>query len=82
MNLKSEDIPDKFHSLVDIIGIDKFIEILKIYGGDSLYIPTYKSIIKVKRNEEIKIKFNGFNLREISREYDISVSHAKRILDI
>lgn len=81
MDLKLEDIPDKFHILIDIIGIDKFIEILKVYGGDSLYIPTYKSIIKIKRNEEIKTKFNGFNIREIAREYDISISHIKRILE-
>lgn len=82
MYLNLKDIPDKFHLLIDIIGLDKFIQISKLYGGDSLYIPTYKSIMKLKRNEEIKSKFNGFNLRDIATEYEISISHLKRILEL
>ena len=46
MEIKKEDIPDNMITMVEIIGIEDFIEISKVYGGDLLYIPTYKSLKK------------------------------------
>ncbi|MDW0013119.1 hypothetical protein RHL98_03205 [Clostridioides difficile] len=36
MKIKVEDIPVQFHAMVEIIGIDKFIEVAKLYGEQIL----------------------------------------------
>ncbi|WP_236880149.1 hypothetical protein [Clostridioides difficile] len=35
--------------MVEIIGIDKFIEVAKLYGGTNTYIPTYKGFLDIVR---------------------------------
>lgn len=79
MEIKKEDIPDNMIIMVEIIGIEDFIEISKVYGGDLLYIPTYKSLKKQSRNREINKAYDGFNARELSKIYELSVSQIHRI---
>ena len=75
MEIKKEDVPDNMAMLLEIVGMEKFIEISKAYGGDILYIPYYKSLKKQSRNREIKKAYNGFNTRELSKIYGLSESH-------
>lgn len=42
-NLKRGDIPDKFQNIIDIIGEDKFIELLDKEGGKKIYLPQKES---------------------------------------
>ena len=37
MNILIDDIPVNLQQMVDIIGIDKLIELSKLYGGVSIY---------------------------------------------
>ena len=39
MDVEIKDIPESMINMVDIVGIRKFLEITKIYGGSSVYIP-------------------------------------------
>lgn len=82
MEIKIEDIPDKMVALVEIIGMDNFVEITRIYGGDILYIPSYKSLKKQVRNRKIKTEYDGFNSKELSKNYDLSVSQINRIIRV
>lgn len=80
MKIEISDIPENLHNMLDIVGEDAFVEISKLYGGDVVYVPTYKSIIRASRNREIVRKFDGFNASKLAREYGISLNHLKRIL--
>lgn len=80
MKIEISDIPENLHNMLDIVGEDAFVEISKLYGGDVVYVPTYKSIIRASRNREIVRKFDGFNASKLAREYSISLNHLKRIL--
>lgn len=44
MDIKIEDIPYSLHTLVDIVGYDNFLEICKMYGGTSVFIPVYHRV--------------------------------------
>lgn len=37
MNILIDDIPINLQQMVDIIGMDKLIELSKVYGGASIY---------------------------------------------
>lgn len=80
MEVRREDIPDDMLSMVDIIGIDKFLDVSKIYGGYAVYIPIYKSIIREARNREIMSKYDGYNVRELANIYGISANHIYHIV--
>ena len=81
MEVEIKDIPENMINMVDIVGIRKFLEITKIYGGASVYIPLYKSIIRPARNQDIIRKYNGFNAKELAKMYNISVYNVKRIIE-
>ena len=80
MKLKREDVTYGLEMLVDIVGEERYLEITKMYGGMSLYIPTYKSALRSARNREIARRYDGFNASRLASEYRMSVNHIKRIL--
>lgn len=80
MLIKLDDIPDNFHAMVEVIGIDKFLEISKLYGGMNMYIPIYSRVIREARNREIIEKYNGVNVNELAIKYGISVVSVRRII--
>ena len=70
--LSKEDLPEFLQGLVDIMGIEAFINLIKEYGGSSLYIPNENSVLKPIRNRLIKKHFNGNNYKELAKEFKIS----------
>ncbi|RDY27065.1 transcriptional regulator [Romboutsia weinsteinii] len=82
MRINIEDIPENLHSIIDVVGEDKFIEIVKLHGGDNLYIPTYKKLFKASRNQEIISKFNGANASQLGRQYNLSANQIRRIVNM
>ena len=51
---KEEDIADRYRPIVDIIGVDAFVE-LSIYAcGDELYFPKPENIVAPARNRRVK----------------------------
>lgn len=81
MKIEVYDVPEVLDNMVGIVGIEKFVEVSRFYGGENVYIPLYKSLVRKARNREIARKFNGVNFRELALEYGISVTHVKRILE-
>ena len=79
MEIKKEDIPHNMINMLNIVGMEKLIKISKVYGGANLYIPLLKELQKQARNREIIKAYNGFNAKELSEIYDLSVSHIHRI---
>lgn len=53
MEIYKEDVPVSLHNLIDIIGMDKFVEVARFYGGANLYIPMYKNLMIYDRNRKI-----------------------------
>ncbi len=80
MLIKLNDVPENFHALVEVIGIEKFLEISKFYGGMNMYIPIYSSLIREARNREIIEKYNGVNTNELAIKYGISAISVRRII--
>ena len=75
MKLKREDVTYGLEMLVDIVGEERYLEITKMYGGMSLYIPTYKSALRCARNREIARRYDGVNASRLASEYRMSVNN-------
>ena len=59
---KIDDISESYRPVVEIIGVDKFIELSDYAKGDELYFPKIENIIAPARNRRIKKEWNGYNL--------------------
>lgn len=80
MILDKDAISLELLKLVEIVGEDKFLEICRVFGGSSIYIPSISSISKASRDLEIRSKYNGNNERKLACDYGISITHLRRIL--
>ena len=81
MKFLLDDIPYSLHSMVEIVGEEKFLGIVKLYGGATLYIPVYSKIIMKERNREMVREFNGKNLDSLRKRYGMSTQQIKRLLE-
>lgn len=81
MKVVINDIPENLHNMYEIVGEKYFIEISKLYGGQVMYFPTYKSVIRNARNREIIKKYNGVNAAKLACEYGVSVTHIRKLIN-
>lgn len=75
-----EDISENYREVVEIIGIDKFIELSDYARGDELYFPKVENIIAPARNRRIKKEWNGYNSKELADKYNLTTKQIGNIL--
>ncbi|WP_455537810.1 Mor transcription activator family protein [Terrisporobacter sp.] len=80
MDLLKDYIPYYLYEMVDIIGRDKFLDLCKIYGGTTIYIPVYKRATQGIRNEAIFKEYNGKNIDELRVKYNLSNHRIRELL--
>lgn len=74
-----EDISESYRPVVDIIGIEKFIELSEYAKGDELYFPKTENIIAPARNRRIKKEWNGYNSKELAEKYNLTTKQIGNI---
>ncbi len=75
-----EDISENYRPVVEIIGIEKFIELSDYARGDELYFPKVENIIAPARNRRIKKEWNGYNSKELADKYNLTIKQIGNIL--
>lgn len=75
-----EDISESYHPVVQIIGVEKFIELSEYAKGDSLYFPKPENVIAPARNRRIKKEWNGYNSRQLAEKYNLTTKQIGNIL--
>ena len=80
MDLKMSDLPPQFENIAMRVGIDITKVLFEEFGGTSVYFPTEKMIYKDARDREIIEKFNGFNVKELASNYNMSESYIRSII--
>ena len=82
MKSKAYYVVDNLAIMYEIVVEEKFLEIIRMYGGSNLYIPTYKSVVRSSRNREIAKRYNGINASQLAREYGITVNQIRNIVNM
>ena len=77
---RPEDIAETYRPVVEIIGIEKFIELSDYAKGDELYFPKVENITAPARNRRIKREWNGYNMKELAERYNLTVKQIGNIL--
>ena len=79
-NIKIEDIPEEFVGIAKFMGINKFIEFCNEYGGIAIYFPSKKTLFRNSRNREIINRYNGKNIKDLARAFEISEVQIRNII--
>lgn len=66
------DLDADQQQLAELIGLDKYRNLIKIYGGTSIYVPKPDSFVANARNELIKQEFTGYNFKELAKKYGLT----------
>lgn len=79
--IRREDIPGEYHDIVDALGLDVFLALTDLCGGQSLYIPKTESLQRDGRDREIRARFNGGNYRALAAQFRLSERQIRKIIN-
>ncbi len=74
------DVPEAYQPVVSLIGLDSFLKLCKYAMGDELYFPMQESILRNTRNRLVIGEYNGYNLPELSRRYNLTRKQIMKIV--
>ena len=77
---KYEDMTEEQKMLIDTIGADCFMDLVRVYGGSYVYIPKNDNIVRSIRNRNIRNDFNGLNFKELAAKYGLTVARIRSII--
>lgn len=75
-----DDIAESYRPVVEIIGVEKFVELAAFANGDELYFPKYESVLAPARNRRIISEWSGYNQKELAKKYGLTAMQINRIL--
>lgn len=69
-----DNLNDEQHALAEIIGIERYISLIKTFGGTYIYIPLEDTLTKSIRNSVIKTDSSKMTISQLARKYGLSQS--------
>ncbi len=79
--IRREDIPEDYRDIVDALGMDVFLALTDLCGGQCLYIPKPESLRRDGRDREIRARFNGGNYRALASQFRLSERQIRKIIN-
>lgn len=80
-SLTLDDLAGEQYDLAECLGLEAYKKLVYNYGGSSIYICKSDTLLKSDNYIKIKQKFNGYNYRELAKEYDLSERTVRRIVE-
>lgn len=74
------DIPEQYRDIAGITGVDTYVKLADYVRGDELYFPKVESILTPARNRRICREYNGYNQKELSEKYGLTIQQVSRVL--
>ena len=79
-NIRIEDIPEEYRDIAENLGMDSFLKLIRLCGGQTLYVPMMKTLELEGRDREIRSLFNGGNYRALAIQYRLSERQIRKII--
>lgn len=79
-DMNVSDVPATYQPVVSLIGLDNFLKLCRYAMGDELYSPTQKNMLRLVRNRLIVQEYNGKNLKELSKKYNLTTKQIGHIV--
>ena len=80
-HIRTDDIPEEYRDIVDAIGMEAFVHLTLLCGGQTLYVPKRESLERGARDRDIRALFNGSNYRSLSAQFRLSERQIRKIIN-
>lgn len=80
-NIRIEDIPEEYRDIVENLGMDSFLKLTRLCGGQTLYVPKMETLEREGRDREIRSLFNGGNYRALAIQFRLSERQIRKIIN-
>lgn len=80
--VRLSDIPEEYRDIAEVLGLDAFLTLVRLCGGQSLYIPKPESLEREGRDREIRARFNGGNYRALAAQFHLSERQIRKIVNM
>lgn len=67
-----DDLSGEQLDIAELIGIENYRKLVKHFGGNQIRILQEDTLVKEKRDNEIRKLYNGHNELELSQRYNLS----------
>lgn len=78
--LTLEDIQERHRQYAEIVGVENLMKLSEVYGGENIYVPKMKNLLKNKTYGMIYDEFDGGNIKQLENKYDVSKSTIYKII--
>lgn len=75
------DVPEDFQDIAEALGMEGFLKLVALCGGQDLYIPKRESLERGPRDRAIRARFDGGNYRALAAQYRLSVRQIRKIIN-
>ncbi|TAN59642.1 hypothetical protein EPN18_10085 [bacterium] len=78
--ITANDLPEGFHGLAEVIGLDNTIKTIIYFEGSERYFPKIGSTFKHVRDRVIRRKWKKHNIRELAKEFNLTHNQIRWIV--
>lgn len=78
--IRLSDLPQEYRDIAGDIGMENFLRLASLRGGQELYIPKRESLEREARDRDIRARFDGKNYRELAGRFQLSERQIRKIL--
>ncbi|MFI3230256.1 MAG: Mor transcription activator family protein [bacterium] len=79
--LELDDLNDEQKEIAKVIGIENYVTLMVNFGGNNIYVHKPERANITVRNRFIKNEFNDYNHKELTKKYNLTYNHLKRIIN-
>ena len=80
-NRKGKNLKQRLKEYAELIGIENLIQLSRVFGGTSIYIPKEEELLKGLKYDKIAKEFTEKNAKELARKYHLSERTIYRIAE-
>jgi Mor family transcriptional regulator len=81
IEIETEDLPEPYHRMAELIGLEATLMLAHEFGGRQLYFPQPARIVQEARDRRIRAEFNGYNIDDLSRKFEMSERSIRRVIE-
>lgn len=78
--IQLDDVPLEYQDIASALGMEHFIRLITLCGGQSLYLPKLDSLTRGGRDREIRARFDGGNYRALAAQFRLSERQVRKIV--
>lgn len=69
-----DDLQEQHRDIAECIGLESYLLLVEKFGGNSIYIPQMREIVKLRIYRKISEEFDGTNIKALAVKYGVSES--------